>query len=60
MCALASDPQEWPEVLPAFKHIARKWNAKFGLCAARILPGEFYVTRNNEDKLSPRHCCDKG
>lgn len=48
MSSHSLDRQEWPEALPAFCHIARQWNAKFGLCAARILPGEFYVTRNNE------------
>lgn len=48
MCALAVDAQGWPQALPAFKHIARQWDAKLGMCAARILPGEFYVTRGEE------------
>lgn len=49
----ASDAQsvtaeDWPQVLPGFEHIGRFWDSGNGLCAARLLPGEFYVTRNDE------------
>ena len=34
--------------LPGFEHIRRAWNNNFGCVAARILPGEFYVTKQDE------------
>ena len=38
----------WPPVRPGFDHIARFWDNANGCCAARLLPGEYYVTRNDE------------
>ncbi len=37
-----------PGALPGFTHINRYWDRHTGLYGAKILPGEFYVTRNNE------------
>ena len=34
--------------LPGFEHVKRLWNAKHGFFAARILPGEYYVTQAEE------------
>jgi len=34
--------------LPGFEHINRYWDKMHGVDAAKILPGEFYVTRDNE------------
>lgn len=48
MVAHAPDQPEWPQALPGFEHIARKWDSANGVCVARILPGEFYVTRSDE------------
>ena len=36
-----------PPVLPGFEHVKRAWNSH-GFYAARILPGEYYVTRSEE------------
>ena len=36
-----------PPVLPGFEHVRRAWN-NHGFYAARILPGEYYVTRSEE------------
>ncbi|MDZ4201873.1 MAG: chemoreceptor glutamine deamidase CheD [Gallionella sp.] len=37
-----------PLVLPGFEHVRRNWNATYGAYAARLLPGEYYVTINDE------------
>ena len=45
------DLAEQPRVLPAlpqFVHIHRSWNEGFGLTVAKLLPGDYYVTRNEE------------
>ncbi len=34
--------------LPGFEHVRRNWNARLSAYAARILPGEYYVTRGGE------------
>jgi len=34
--------------LPGFESIKRTWDTEHSLHSARILPGEYYVTRNNE------------
>ncbi len=34
--------------LPGFEHINRYWDDKHGYVAAKILPGEYYVTRGHE------------
>jgi chemotaxis protein CheD len=37
-----------PETLPGFKHIQRSWDRHNERWSARILPGEYFVTRNDE------------
>jgi chemotaxis protein CheD len=37
-----------PPVLPGFEHVRRNWNNSLSTYAARILPGEYYVTRSDE------------
>lgn len=42
-------PEEGPEqTLPGFEHVNRYWNRSDGVFVAKILPGEFYVTKNAE------------
>jgi chemotaxis protein CheD len=40
--------QACPETLPGFKHIHRTWDRQNDRWAARILPGEYFVTRSDE------------
>jgi len=37
-----------PLALPGFEHVRRAWNDAHEACSARLLPGEYYVTRNDE------------
>lgn len=37
-----------PQSLQGFDHINRYWDRHTGLYGAKILPGEYYVTKNNE------------
>jgi chemotaxis protein CheD len=37
-----------PPALPQFSHIRRSWDAQLGACVAKLLPGEYYVTRHDE------------
>lgn len=37
-----------PGVLSGFEHVNRYWDMKNNVYAAKILPGEYYVTRNGE------------
>lgn len=37
-----------PLALPGFEHVRRNWNNTYGTYAARLLPGEYYVTANDE------------
>lgn len=41
-------PPPPPPVLPGFEHVRRNWNNVLSTYAARILPGEYYVTRHRE------------
>lgn len=48
---VTASPTTQPPLLPAlpgFEHVRRSWNNQFQSYAARILPGEFYVTRHKE------------
>lgn len=47
---IASDPGKlsWPPALPQFVKIQRRWHSVFGMCAAKLLPGDYYVTQNDE------------
>jgi chemotaxis protein CheD len=37
-----------PTALPGFEHIKRAWIDAYGAYSARLNPGQFYVTRNDE------------
>jgi len=39
---------ELPRALPGYEHIRRYWDHHHGKYMAKILPGEFYVSRNDE------------
>ena len=39
---------EFRPVLPNFEHIKRYWDSGRGSVVAKVLPGEFYVSKNNE------------
>ncbi len=45
--ASAAVPRLLP-ALPQFAHIGRAWDAQQGAPVARLLPGEYYVTRHDE------------
>ncbi len=42
------DAQAEPATLPQFEHISRYWDSEHECFAARLLPGEYYVTRHAE------------
>ncbi len=37
-----------PLALPGFEHIKRAWNVAYDAYSARLNPGEYYVTKNDE------------
>ena len=41
-------PPRPPPALPGFEHVRRTWNATNEYYSARILPGEYYVTKSDE------------
>lgn len=41
-------PDRIPPPLPGFEHINRYWDDAHGYIAAKVLPGEYYVTRADE------------
>jgi chemotaxis protein CheD len=43
-----TDAPPVPAGLPQFSHIRRTWDMQQGLSVARLLPGEYYVTRHDE------------
>ncbi len=43
-----STAHELPRPLPGFEHINHYWDSLHNMPAAKILPGEYYVTRANE------------
>lgn len=47
---IAADPgkQNWPPILPKFKKLQRRWHPTFGTCAIKLMPGEYYVSVNDE------------
>lgn len=45
---IATPPIRPPLALPGFEKIRRSWNTTHETFAARLLPGEYYVTRNKE------------
>lgn len=46
--ALKTDPQSFPLALPQFAHINRYWDRVNEVVAAKILPGQYYVTLRGE------------
>ena len=57
--ALSSVPkQPLPHpTLPGFEHVRRSWNETYQSYAARILPGEYYVTRHDEGVYTTLGSC---
>jgi chemotaxis protein CheD len=43
--------------LYGFEHVRRSWNSQFQTYAARILPGEYYVTKHNEGVATTLGSC---
>jgi len=41
-------PTRLPLVLPGFENIKRAWNSSYETVAARLLPGEYFVTMHDE------------
>lgn len=37
-----------PPALPQFTHIRRSWDPQLGAAVAKLMPGEYYVTRHDE------------
>lgn len=46
-----------PLALPGFEHVKRGWNAAHECYAARIMPGEYYVTKNDESVYTTLGSC---
>ncbi|MFP4147244.1 MAG: chemoreceptor glutamine deamidase CheD [Halorhodospira sp.] len=46
-----------PACLPGFEHINRYWDPEHQVFAAKILPGEFYVTRQGEMVITTLGSC---
>ena len=46
-----------PPTLPGFEHVRRSWNNNYQAYAARILPGEYYVTRSDEGVYTTLGSC---
>jgi chemotaxis protein CheD len=44
----SKDGSQLPEILPGFEHINRYWDVRHDIYAAKILPGEFYVSMHGE------------
>lgn len=42
------DAERLPPALPQFRHIRRYWDPSNNVFAAKLLPGEYYVTANGE------------
>lgn len=46
-----------PLALPGFEHVRRSWNNTYESYAARILPGEYYVTKSDEGVYTTLGSC---
>ena len=46
-----------PLALPGFEHVRRSWNNTYETYAARILPGEYYVTKSDEGVYTTLGSC---
>ncbi len=54
---LAAKPPPPKPTLPGFEHVRRSWNNNYQSYAARILPGEYYVTKNDEGVYTTLGSC---
>ena len=45
---MAPDDSQPPAAMPQFAHVTRYWDSEHASFAARLLPGEYYVTRHEE------------
>ena len=43
-----SESRPLPPVLPGFEHVNRYWDKQMNVPAAKIMPGEFYVSKTGE------------
>lgn len=46
-----------PLALPGFEHIKRSWNDTYETFAARLMPGEYYVTQHDEGVYTTLGSC---
>ena len=46
-----------PLALPGFEHVRRSWHETYKTCAARLLPGEYYVTKSDEGVYTTLGSC---
>jgi len=46
-----------PLALPGFEHIRRGWHEAYEACSARLLPGEYYVTKSDEGVYTTLGSC---
>lgn len=50
-------PEPPPAVLAGFEHVNRYWDKRHNIYAAKILPGEFYVTKGEEAVVTVLGSC---
>ena len=55
--AAASPVAPLPRALPGFGQITRYWDEQHGMYAAKLLPGEYYVTREQETIVTVLGSC---
>lgn len=48
MLMAPKNQDQWPVIQPGFEHIQRFWDSKHQLCSARLNPGEYYATHQEE------------
>ena len=48
MIANKDEPEHMPKAFSGFEDINRYWDRKHGYYAAKILPGQYYVSKNDE------------
>ena len=56
-CNLREEIQSLPPALPGFAGITRYWDEVHGMYAAKLLPGEFYVTAERETIVTVLGSC---
>lgn len=55
--ATSSQVAAMPRALAGFGHITRYWDEQHGMYAAKLLPGEYYVTREQETIVTVLGSC---